>query len=36
MSTNEIQIAGCAICQDRKHEIVPNVKQMYPYVDYRK
>ncbi len=34
MNTENIQVAGCAICQDRKEEIVPNVKQMYPYIDY--
>lgn len=34
MKLEDIQIAGCAIVQDRIHEIVPNVKQVYPYVDY--
>jgi len=34
MKLEDIQIAGCAIVQDRKEQVVPNVRESYSYFDY--
>lgn len=34
MELSDIQVAGCAIIQGRPEQVLPNLKQTYPYVDY--
>jgi len=33
MRLEDIEVIGCAILQDRKYQIIPNIQQTYPYCD---